>query len=352
MIGDAIKRTKERPGQGQEAARRPSAAARAPRTFTISLVGYTNAGKSTLFNALVKARAYAADQLFATLDTTTRQLYLGDAGGARRRPSVSLSDTVGFIRDLPHGLIDAFQRRCRKRPMPTCCCTWWTRANPHHLEQIEQVQRVLHEIGAAEVPQMLVFNKIDALEKDSFPLHMKDRSSSRARLQVPAALNVFVSSRTGEGLPLLRASWPLCGQPAAEEIPQPRTLPDIASIRHNVGVMKKSEFDPMNEPSVLQTLTTLPGREATRPGHVQPERSALGPGRRQAVVRRAKPEAPARTSNRPSRPQGPQPGPARPRRALARLQPQARRPFRRPRTTPIAAAAAAMAAATAASSPT
>src|SRR5690606_22322651 len=72
--------------------------------FNISLIGYTNAGKSTLFNALVKARVYAADQLFATLDTTTRQLYLSDIG-----ISVSLSDTVGFIRDLPHGLVKAFE---------------------------------------------------------------------------------------------------------------------------------------------------------------------------------------------------------------------------------------------------
>jgi GTP-binding protein HflX len=99
MIGEAIKRTKERLLKVKRQRQHPAPRQRERReTFNISLVGYTNAGKSTLFNALVKARAYAADQLFATLDTTTRQLYLGEAGR-----SVSLSDTVGFIRDLPHG---------------------------------------------------------------------------------------------------------------------------------------------------------------------------------------------------------------------------------------------------------
>ncbi|MBC7602123.1 MAG: GTPase HflX, partial [Ramlibacter sp.] len=111
MVGDAIKRTRER----LEKLKRQRSTQRRQRerrgAFNISLVGYTNAGKSTLFNSLVKARAYAADQLFATLDTTTRQLWLADAddssGGTGR--SVSLSDTVGFIRDFPHGLIEAFQ---------------------------------------------------------------------------------------------------------------------------------------------------------------------------------------------------------------------------------------------------
>jgi len=104
MIDESIKRTKERLLKVKK--QRATQRRRRERhgIFNISLVGYTNAGKSTLFNALVKARAYAADQLFATLDTTTRQLYLNEA-----RQSVSLSDTVGFIRDLPHGLVDAFQ---------------------------------------------------------------------------------------------------------------------------------------------------------------------------------------------------------------------------------------------------
>jgi GTP-binding protein HflX len=104
MIGDNIKKIKDRLVTVKRQRQTQRRQRERRDTFNISLVGYTNAGKSTLFNALVKARVYAADQLFATLDTTTRQLYLGEA-----KRSVSLSDTVGFIRDLPHGLIDAFQ---------------------------------------------------------------------------------------------------------------------------------------------------------------------------------------------------------------------------------------------------
>ena len=104
MIGDAIKRTKERLQKVKRQRNTQRRQRERREAFTISLVGYTNAGKSTLFNALVKARAYAADQLFATLDTTTRQLYLSEA-----QRSVSLSDTVGFIRQLPHSLVAAFR---------------------------------------------------------------------------------------------------------------------------------------------------------------------------------------------------------------------------------------------------
>ena len=110
MINEAIKRTKERLQKVKKQRQTQRKQRDRRQAFTISLVGYTNSGKTTLFNALVKARAYAADQLFATLDTTTRQLYLGQAGR-----SVSLSDTVGFIRDLPHGLIDAFEATLQVR---------------------------------------------------------------------------------------------------------------------------------------------------------------------------------------------------------------------------------------------
>ena len=107
MIGESIRRTKERLVKVKRQRNTQRKQRLRHDVFNISLVGYTNAGKSTLFNTLVKAKTYAADQLFATLDTTTRQLYLPheDGGGTQ----VSISDTVGFIRDLPHGLVDAFE---------------------------------------------------------------------------------------------------------------------------------------------------------------------------------------------------------------------------------------------------
>lgn len=217
MIGDAIKRTKERLAKVKKQRQTQRKQRERRNSFTISLVGYTNAGKSTLFNALVKARAYAADQLFATLDTTTRQLYLGDAGR-----SVSLSDTVGFIRDLPHGLIDAFAATLQEAADADLLLHVVDGANPDYLEQIEQVQRVLSEIGAAEVPQILVFNKLDAIEKDNMPLQLQDMFELRDAFEGSSrsAERVFVSARTGEGLPLLRALLAAyAAHSPAEEIP-------------------------------------------------------------------------------------------------------------------------------------
>lgn len=224
MIGDAIKRTKERLAKVKKQRQTQRKQRERRNSFTISLVGYTNAGKSTLFNALVKARAYAADQLFATLDTTTRQLYLGDAGR-----SVSLSDTVGFIRDLPHGLIDAFAATLQEAADADLLLHVVDGANPDYLEQIEQVQRVLSEIGAADVPQILVFNKLDAIEKNNFPLHLQDMFELRDAFEGSSRSveRVFVSAQTGEGLPLLRALLAgYAANPPAEEIPL--TAEDLA----------------------------------------------------------------------------------------------------------------------------
>jgi GTP-binding protein HflX len=199
MIGEAIKRTKERLVKLKKQRQTQRRQRERRGAFTISLVGYTNAGKSTLFNALVKARAYAADQLFATLDTTTRQLYLANPGDAGGR-SVSLSDTVGFIRDLPHGLVAAFAATLQEAVDADLLLHVVDAANPSHPEQIAEVQRVLAEIGAADVPQMLVFNKIDALPAGQRP---RDASDCYDVEGVPVP-RVFVSSRTGDGLPELR----------------------------------------------------------------------------------------------------------------------------------------------------
>jgi GTP-binding protein HflX len=195
MIGDAIKRTRERLEKVKKQRHTQRRQRERRGAFNISLVGYTNAGKSTLFNALVKARAYTADQLFATLDTTTRQLYLGEAGR-----SVSLSDTVGFIRDLPHGLIDAFEATLHEAADADLLLHVVDAANPNHPEQIAEVQRVLHEIGAADVPQVLVFNKTDVLDPSQQPLQASDVFELEG-IPVP---RLFVSGRTSAGLPALR----------------------------------------------------------------------------------------------------------------------------------------------------
>lgn len=195
MIDDAIKRTKERLVKVKR--QRSTQRRQRERTavFNVSLVGYTNAGKSTLFNALVKARAYAADQLFATLDTTTRQMYLEAAGC-----SVSLSDTVGFIRDLPHGLVAAFQATLQEAVDADLLLHVVDAANPHYPEQIQQVQKVLREIGADEIPQILVFNKLDAMNPEERPGVLKDSYDLEGRQVV----RLFLSARNAQGLEALR----------------------------------------------------------------------------------------------------------------------------------------------------
>jgi len=195
MIDDAIKRTKERlkKVKKQRSTQRRQRSRR--EVFNISLVGYTNAGKSTLFNAMVKARAYAADQLFATLDTTTRQMYLAEA-----EESVSLSDTVGFIRDLPHGLVDAFQATLQEAIDADLLLHVVDASNPGFPEQIQQVQKVLGEIGADDVPQILVFNKLDAIEPERQPALLQDMYE----LDGTPVPRVFVSARSGQGLAQLR----------------------------------------------------------------------------------------------------------------------------------------------------
>ena len=195
MIGEAIKRTKER----LEKVKRQRTTQRRQRrrndAFAVSLVGYTNAGKSTLFNALVKARAYAADQLFATLDTTTRQLYLPQV-----ECSVSLSDTVGFIRELPHGLVEAFEATLQEAVDADLLLHVVDGSSPAWVEQIAEVQQVLTEIGADHIPQLLVFNKLDAIPPERRPRTLVDTYEVDHR-QIP---RVHVSAREGLGLDAVR----------------------------------------------------------------------------------------------------------------------------------------------------
>jgi GTP-binding protein HflX len=165
--------------------------ARARReVLSVSIVGYTNAGKSTLFNALTNARAYEADQLFATLDTTTRRFWLKEAG------DVVLSDTVGFIRDLPHGLVAAFRATLEETVHADLLLHVVDASSPSREQQMADVDKVLAEIPAGDAPRLLVWNKIDAATLQ--PGVERDQYGRICR--------VFVSARTGAGLDGLRAA--------------------------------------------------------------------------------------------------------------------------------------------------
>ena len=196
MIGERIKSLKLRLGKvkRQHATQRRSRERN--QTFRVSLVGYTNAGKTTLFNALVHAQNYAADQLFATLDTTTRQWFLADAGR-----SVSLSDTVGFIRALPHRLVEAFEATLQEATDADLLLHVVDASSPLVEEQMAEVQRVLGDIGAADIPQVLVFNKADRLESSQQPRATPDIVEIDRGLRVP---RIFVSAADGSGLDILR----------------------------------------------------------------------------------------------------------------------------------------------------
>ncbi|MGH8808561.1 MAG: GTPase HflX, partial [Noviherbaspirillum sp.] len=188
LLGDRVKALRIRLDKLQRQRETQRRARGRNNTFSVSLVGYTNAGKSTLFNSLTKAQAYAADQLFATLDTTSRRLYLGEAG------NIVLSDTVGFIRELPHQLVAAFRATLEETIHADLLLHVVDAASPVRMEQIEQVNFVLAEIGADHIPQILVWNKIDAAGME--PALERDEYDKIRR--------VFISAQTGAGLDLMR----------------------------------------------------------------------------------------------------------------------------------------------------
>ncbi|MDR3324119.1 MAG: GTPase HflX [Zoogloeaceae bacterium] len=211
LLGKRVKLLKERIsklGRQRETQRRARLKGEA---LNVSLVGYTNAGKSTLFNLLTHAGVYAANQLFATLDTTSRKLWLPDAG------AVILSDTVGFIRDLPHSLVAAFQATLEATADADLLLHLVDSASPTRDEQIREVDKVLAEIGAEHVPQILVWNKVDltgaspAVEQDGY-----------GRIQ-----RVKLSARTGEGLSLLRE---VLGECAREKQNQSAAVANAAAL--------------------------------------------------------------------------------------------------------------------------
>ena len=173
--------------------------------LSVSIVGYTNAGKSTLFNALTNAKAYEADQLFATLDTTTRRIWLPELK-AEANPVV-LSDTVGFIRDLPHTLVAAFRATLEETVRADLLLHVVDASSPVREEQAREVDKVLAEIGADQAPRVTVWNKIDAV---GLPPGVE-------RDQYGRISRVYVSARSGIGLEELRAAIAEYGAARASE---------------------------------------------------------------------------------------------------------------------------------------
>lgn len=188
MIRERVKSLKEKLDKLKRQRGLQRRARKRSQVMSVSLVGYTNAGKSTLFNRLTQSGVYAADQLFATLDTTSRKLYIPEGG------PVVLSDTVGFIKQLPHTLVDAFGATLEEAVQADMLLHVIDVSSDNRDDQVEQVNKVLDEIGASQVPQVMVLNKIDrvglepGLERDEYGKICK----------------VWVSAQSGAGMELVR----------------------------------------------------------------------------------------------------------------------------------------------------
>jgi len=208
MIGAKVKVLRERLDRVERQRVTQRRARARGGALSVSLVGYTNAGKSTLFNALTRAGAYAADQLFATLDTTTRRIWIEEAG------AVVLSDTVGFIRDLPPNLIAAFRATLEETVHADLLLHVVDAASAQRDEQILEVNKVLAEIGAAQIPTILVYNKIDRAGLE--PRVERDAHGTIAR--------IFVSAAERVGLEALRGAIAETGQIVGHNASNPQYL--------------------------------------------------------------------------------------------------------------------------------
>jgi len=216
LLGKRVKVLKEKLAKFERQRALQRRARQRAQVMSVSLVGYTNAGKSTLFNRLTRAHTYVADQLFATLDATTRKLFISGRG------ALVLSDTVGFIRDLPHTLVAAFRATLEETVQADLLLHVVDASSSNRSEQIDEVNKVLKEIGADRIPQILVLNKADLIDLPvSSPGYQRD--------EYGRIVQVRLSAKTGEGLEFINlALSEALGERAA--LREPNSQPEARDI--------------------------------------------------------------------------------------------------------------------------